>query len=76
LQSSSSRIDHVPGCIGVPLAVIFGYVVEDIGVHIVEKVWSILVVRSLGTRLGTGTQWLDKTGRQSKRTVVDSMHWK
>jgi hypothetical protein len=56
--------------------VIFGYVVEDIGVHILEKVWSILVVRSSETRLGTGTQWLDRTVWHSSRTFVDSMQWK
>jgi hypothetical protein len=55
---------------------IFGYVVEDIGVHILEKVWSILVARSLGTRLGIGTQWLDRTGGQSRRSFVDSMQSK
>jgi hypothetical protein len=44
--------------------VIFGYVLEDIGEHLLEKVWSILVARSSRTRLGTGTQWLDKIGRQ------------
>jgi hypothetical protein len=54
--------------------VIFGYVVEDIGVHLLEKVWSILWARLSGTRLGTGTQWQDRTGRQS-RSFVDSMQW-
>jgi hypothetical protein len=38
-----------------------------------EKVWSILVARSSGTRLGTRTQCLDKTGRQSRRCFLDSV---
>jgi hypothetical protein len=54
------------------LYVIFGYVVEDIGAHILEKVWSILVARSSRTRLGTRTQWLDRTSRRSNGTFVDS----
>jgi hypothetical protein len=40
-----------PGCVGQSfgyVAVTFGYVVGDIGVHLLEKVWSILVARSLG----------------------------
>jgi hypothetical protein len=65
-QSDSSHADHVPGCIGIPLAMIFGYVVEDIGVHLLGKIGSIWLARSSGTRLGTGTQWLYRTGRQRK----------
>jgi hypothetical protein len=34
--------------------VIFGYDVGDICEHIPEKIWSILVARSSGTRLRTG----------------------
>jgi hypothetical protein len=44
-----------PRCIGIHLAAIFGYVVGYIGVHLLENVWSILLGRSLGTRLGIGT---------------------
>jgi hypothetical protein len=47
----------------ISLATIFGYVVGYIGAHLLDKVWSILVARSSGTRLGTGAQWLDRTGR-------------
>jgi hypothetical protein len=64
------------GCIGIPLAAIFGYIVGYIGAHLLEKVWSILVARSSGTRLRTRTQWLDRTGRQSRRSFMDSMQWK
>jgi hypothetical protein len=50
--------------------VIFGYVFWDIREHLLEKVWSILVARSLGTRLGTGTQWLDRTGKQREMNFL------
>jgi hypothetical protein len=63
LRSGSSHADHISGCIGIPLSMIFGYVIEYIGVHLLANVWSILVARSLGMRLGTMTQWLDRTGR-------------
>jgi hypothetical protein len=49
----------------IPLAAIFGYVVGDICEHLLEKIWSILVARSLETRLRTGAMWLDEIGRQS-----------
>jgi hypothetical protein len=38
------------GCIGIPLADIFGYVVGDIGVHLLGKIESISVARS--SRIG------------------------
>jgi hypothetical protein len=56
VDTGSGHEGSDPGCIGIPLAVIFGYVVGYIGVHLIEKVWSILVARSSETRLGTGTQ--------------------
>jgi hypothetical protein len=34
------------------------------------------VARSSGTTLGIGTQWLDRTSRQSRRSFVDSVQWK
>jgi hypothetical protein len=40
-----------PGCIGIPLTAIFGYVVGYIGAHLLQKVWSMLVFRSLQMRL-------------------------
>jgi hypothetical protein len=52
-------VNHVPGCIGIPLAMIFGYAIAYIRVHLLEKDWSILVARSSETRLGTETRWLD-----------------
>jgi hypothetical protein len=30
-----------PSCIGIPFAAIFGYVVRDIGAHLLEKIESI-----------------------------------
>jgi hypothetical protein len=39
------------GCAPIPLA---GYVVGNIGGYILEKIGSILMARSLGTRLWTG----------------------
>jgi hypothetical protein len=38
----------------IPFAAIFGYVVGNIGEHILEKILSILIARSSGTRLWTG----------------------
>jgi hypothetical protein len=38
--------------------VIFGYDVGDICEHLLEKIGSILMVRSSGTRLQTGAMWL------------------
>jgi hypothetical protein len=43
-----------PDRVSIPLAEIFGYVVGDICEHLLEKIWSILVARSSGTRLQTG----------------------
>jgi hypothetical protein len=40
-----------PGCVSIPLAAIFGYVVGNIGEHVIEKILSILMARSSGTRL-------------------------
>jgi hypothetical protein len=46
-------------------------------VHLLEKIESVSLVRSSGTRLGTGSQWLDRTGRHSNiRSFMDSMQWK
>jgi hypothetical protein len=39
--------------------------VGDICEHLLEKIGSILMARSLGTRLRTGAMWLDEIGRQS-----------
>jgi hypothetical protein len=47
----SSHEGSDPDCIGIPLAIIFGYVVGDVELHLLEKVWSILVARSLEMRL-------------------------
>jgi hypothetical protein len=38
--------------------VIFGYDVGDICEHLLEKIGSILMARSSGTRLRTGAMWL------------------
>jgi hypothetical protein len=38
----------------IPLAAIFGYVVGNIGGYVLEKIGSILMARSPGTRLRTG----------------------
>jgi hypothetical protein len=56
-----------PGCIRIPLAAIFGYIVGNVVAHLLEKVCSILVARSSGMRLGA--QLLDRTDRQSKREL-------
>jgi hypothetical protein len=37
-----------PGCVSIPLAAIFGYVVGNIGDHILGKIGSISMVRSSG----------------------------
>jgi hypothetical protein len=68
--------NHIPGGIEYSLGVIFGYVVEDIRVHLLGKSESIWLARSSGMRLGTGSQWLDRTGRHSSRSFMDSMQWK
>jgi hypothetical protein len=62
-DTGSSHEGSYLGCIGIPLAAITGYVVVDTGEHLLEKVWSISVARSSGTRLSTGAQWLDRIGR-------------
>jgi hypothetical protein len=38
-----------PSCISIPLAGIFGYVVGNIGDHVLEKIGSISMARSSGT---------------------------
>jgi hypothetical protein len=43
-----------PVCISILLAAIFGYVVGNIGEHVLEKIGSISMARSSGTRLRTG----------------------
>jgi hypothetical protein len=40
-----------PGCVLIRLAAIFGYIVENIGEHVLEKIGSILMARSSGMRL-------------------------
>jgi hypothetical protein len=50
----------------IPLAVIFGYVVGNIGEHVLEKIGSILMARSSGTRLQMGAMWWDEIGRQRR----------
>jgi hypothetical protein len=47
----SSHEGSDPGCIRIPHAAMFGYVVGDVVAHLLEKVWRILVARSSGTRL-------------------------
>jgi hypothetical protein len=44
--SNHERCD--PGCVSIPLAAIFGYVVGNIGDHILGKIGSISMVRSSG----------------------------
>jgi hypothetical protein len=43
-----------PGWVSITLAAIFGYVVGDICEHLLEKIGSISMARSSGTRLWTG----------------------
>jgi hypothetical protein len=50
----------------IPLAAIFGYVVGNIGEHVLEKIGSISMARSSGTRLRMGAMWRDEIGRQRK----------
>jgi hypothetical protein len=40
-----------PGCVSILLAVIFGYVVGNIGEHVLEKIGCILMARSSEMRL-------------------------
>jgi hypothetical protein len=47
----SSHEGSDPGCVSIPLVAIFGYVVGNIGEHVLEKIGSILMARSLETRL-------------------------
>jgi hypothetical protein len=54
-EMSSDHEGSNPGCIGIPLAAIFGYVVGYIVAHLLEKFWSILLARILETRLETRT---------------------
>jgi hypothetical protein len=52
-RGSSHEVSDL-GCISIPLAAIFGYVVEKIGEHVLEKIVSISMARSSETRLQTG----------------------
>jgi hypothetical protein len=74
-RQSSEHGKYDLGCFVAPLVAIFGYHGENIGEHLLEKIGIILLARSSGMRLGTGTQWLDRTGRHS-RSFMDSMQWK
>jgi hypothetical protein len=47
----SSHEGSDPGCVSIPLAAIFGYVVGNIVEHVLEKIGSILMARSSKTRL-------------------------
>jgi hypothetical protein len=50
----SSHEGSDPGCVSIPLAVIFGYFVGNIVEHVLEKIGRILMARSSGMRLRTG----------------------
>jgi hypothetical protein len=51
-QSRGSRHEESdPDCIEIRLVAIFGYVREDIGDLLLEKIWSILMARSSGMGL-------------------------
>jgi hypothetical protein len=54
-----------------PLVAIFGYVVGDIGVHLLEKVWSI----SVSTSSGTGQRTVGHVAGQNKQTEQMEFLW-
>jgi hypothetical protein len=60
----SSHEGSDPGCVSILLAAIFGYVVGNIGEHVLDKIGSILMARSLEMRLVA--LLLDRTVRQRK----------
>jgi hypothetical protein len=52
VQTRGSSIEGSdPGCVSISLEAIFGYVVGNIREHVLEKIVSILMARSSGTRL-------------------------
>jgi hypothetical protein len=72
--TDSSHGGCCPYCIGTPLGVIFGYDVGDICEHLLEKIWSILMARSSGTRLRTGGIATGQNWQAEKDSVdLDSM---
>jgi hypothetical protein len=55
LQTRGSSLEGSdPDCVSIHLAAIFGYVVANIGEHVLEKIVSVLTARSSGMRLWTG----------------------
>jgi hypothetical protein len=74
--TGSSHGGWCPCRIGTPLGVIFGYDVEDICEHLLDKIESISMARSSGTRLWTGGIATGQNWQVEKdRVCLESMEW-
>jgi hypothetical protein len=72
----SSHEGSDPGCVSIPLVVIFGYDVGDICEHLLEKIGSISMARSSGMRLWTGGIAAGQNWQAEKdRVYLDSVEW-